>query len=41
MSHPAHDPSGFTATTVSEEKMALRTLIGDIVGRYRSWIGHA
>ncbi|ENR9964052.1 hypothetical protein ACEXTD_003038 [Salmonella enterica] len=28
-------PSGFTATTVDEERMAIRTLIGEVVGRYR------
>jgi len=35
MNQPETTPSGFTATTVDEERMAIRGLIGEVVGRYR------
>lgn len=35
MNQTESDPSGYTATTVDEERMAIRELIGEVVGRYR------
>ena len=31
-------PSGFTETTVDEERIAIRVMIGDVVGRYRKQV---
>lgn len=35
MNQKESGPSGFTVTTVDEERMAIRALIGEVVGRYR------
>ncbi|HGU3417961.1 TPA: hypothetical protein ACM9AY_005635, partial [Escherichia coli O103:H2] len=31
-------PSGFTETTVDQERIAIRVMIGDVVGRYRKQV---